>query len=155
MSVYHVGLNAASKVAAEQPPREQTRDESNGKGAMPLETELTRALGIRVPVVQGGMMFVGEPNLVAAVSNAGAPELYLHTKAQSLSVLRSCLSLTGGLGILTGLTPGSPAKLREAIRRVRELTSKPFAVNLTFLPSIAPPPYEEYAQVRCLLLSPE
>merc|ERR1711939_837231 len=107
----------------EQPPREQTRDESNGKGAMPLETELTRALGIRVPVVQGGMMFVGEPNLVAAVSNAG------------------------GLGILTGLTPGSPAKLREAIRRVRELTSKPFAVNLTFLPSIAPPPYEEYAQV--------
>ncbi|GAA5992041.1 hypothetical protein JCM10908_000710 [Rhodotorula pacifica] len=91
--------------------------------AMPIETELTRKLGIRVPVVQGGMMWVGEVQLVAAVSNAG------------------------GLGILTGLTPGSPENLRKAIRQVRALTDKPFAVNLTFLPSISPPPYAEYAQV--------
>ena len=70
------------------------------------------------------MMFVaGEPKLVAAVSNAG------------------------GLGILTGLTPGSPAKLRQTIREVRALTDKPFAVNLTFLPAMVPPPYAEYAQV--------
>ncbi|SCZ90895.1 BZ3500_MvSof-1268-A1-R1_Chr1-3g02358 [Microbotryum saponariae] len=88
-----------------------------------LDTFLTRSLGIEIPVVQGGMMWVGLPKLVAAVSNAG------------------------GLGILTGLTPGSPAKLRESIREVRRLTNKPFAVNLTFLPSISPPPYEEYAQV--------
>lgn len=90
---------------------------------MPLVTELTRALGILHPVVQGGMMWVGLPRLVAAVSE------------------------TGGLGILTGLTAGSPEGLRAAIRETRKLTSKPFAVNLTFLPSISPPPYLEYAQV--------
>lgn len=69
------------------------------------------------------MMFVSETNLVAAISEAGA------------------------LGCLTGLTPGSPENLRASIRKVRELTKKPFAVNLTFLPSISPPPYEEYAKV--------
>ncbi|GAA6039021.1 hypothetical protein JCM8097_000157 [Rhodosporidiobolus ruineniae] len=89
----------------------------------PIRTKLTEALGIRVPVVQGGMMWVGLPKLVAAVSNGG------------------------GLGILTGLTAGSPENLRNSIREVRKLTSKPFAVNLTFLPSISPPPYAEYAQV--------
>ncbi|GAA5857114.1 hypothetical protein JCM8547_007966 [Rhodosporidiobolus lusitaniae] len=90
---------------------------------MPIQTKLTQALGIKLPVVQGGMMWVGLPKLVAAVSNAG------------------------GLGILTGLTAGSPENLRASIREVRKLTSKPFAVNLTFLPSISPPPYEEYAKV--------
>lgn len=77
---------------------------------MPIETLLTKKLGIRVPVVQGGMMYVGEKGLVAAVSNAG------------------------GLGILTGLTPGSPEKLREAIREVRKLTSKPLYVPSCILP---------------------
>ncbi|BGP52820.1 hypothetical protein JCM8202_003901 [Rhodotorula sphaerocarpa] len=96
---------------------------THAPATMPIETELTKKLGIRIPVVQGGMMWVGRPELTAAVSNAG------------------------GLGILTGLTPGSPEALREAIRDVRKLTSKPFAVNLTFLPSISPPPYAEYAQV--------
>ncbi|GAA5972211.1 hypothetical protein JCM11641_002360 [Rhodosporidiobolus odoratus] len=91
--------------------------------AMPIETELTKALGIRMPIVQGGMMWVGLPKLVAAVSEAG------------------------GLGILTGLTAGSPENLRNSIREVRKLTSKPFAVNLTFLPSITPPPYADYAKV--------
>ncbi|GAA5950877.1 hypothetical protein JCM3765_004617 [Sporobolomyces pararoseus] len=90
---------------------------------MPIKTLLTEKLGIEIPVVQGGMMWVGLPELVAAVSNAG------------------------GLGILTGLTAGSPENLRESIRKTRELTKKPFAVNLTFLPSISPPPYEEYAKV--------
>ncbi|GAA5995180.1 uncharacterized protein JCM10292_004583 [Rhodotorula paludigena] len=88
-----------------------------------IETKLTKALGIKRPIVQGGMMWVGLPKLVAAVSNAG------------------------GLGILTGLTAGSPEGLRKSIREVRSLTDKPFAVNLTFLPSISPPPYEEYAKV--------
>ncbi|ORY73442.1 2-nitropropane dioxygenase [Leucosporidium creatinivorum] len=90
---------------------------------MPIKTALTELLGIRIPVVQGGMMWVGLPKLVASVSNAG------------------------GLGILTGLTAGSPENLRQSIREVRRLTDKPFAVNLTFLPSISPPPYEEYAKV--------
>ncbi|BGP12624.1 hypothetical protein JCM10213v2_000541 [Rhodosporidiobolus nylandii] len=95
----------------------------SGEYSRPIQTELTKALGITRPIVQGGMMWVGLPKLVAAVSEAG------------------------GLGILTGLTAGSPENLRNSIREVRKLTSKPFAVNLTFLPSISPPPYEEYAQV--------
>ncbi|TNY21970.1 hypothetical protein DMC30DRAFT_374926 [Rhodotorula diobovata] len=93
------------------------------QGAMAIETELTKKLGIKRPIVQGGMMWVGLPKLVAAVSNAG------------------------GLGLLTGLTAGSPEQLRASIREVRKLTNKPFGVNLTFLPSISPPPYDEYAKV--------
>ncbi|KAH8825270.1 hypothetical protein DL96DRAFT_173733 [Flagelloscypha sp. PMI_526] len=89
---------------------------------MPLETKLTKALGIRVPVVQGGMQWVGLPKLVAAVSEAG------------------------GLGILTALTQPTPDALREAIRETRRMTSKPFGVNLTLLPTINPPPYDKYAQ---------
>ncbi|WAQ90081.1 hypothetical protein PtA15_12A66 [Puccinia triticina] len=90
---------------------------------MTIQTALTAALGIRVPIVQGGMMWVGLPKLVAAVSNAG------------------------GLGILTGLTQPTPEALRQAIRETRKMTSKPFGVNLTFLPSINPPPYTLFAQV--------
>ncbi|KAI0630997.1 inosine monophosphate dehydrogenase [Trametes polyzona] len=89
---------------------------------MPLETKLTRLLGIRVPVVQGGMQWVGVPRLAAAVSNAG------------------------GLGILTALTQPSPEALRQAIRETYKLTKYPFGVNITLLPSINPPDYEGYAR---------
>ena len=65
---------------------------------------------------------VGVPELVAAVSNAG------------------------GLGILTALTQPNPDALREAIRKTRKLTDKPFGVNITFLPAITPPDYEGYAR---------
>lgn len=87
-----------------------------------IETALTKALGIRVPLVQGGMQWVGLPPLAAAVSNAGA------------------------LGILTALTQPSPDALREAIRQTRGLTSKPFGVNITLLPAINPPDYAGYAR---------
>lgn len=87
---------------------------------MAIATRLTRLLGIRHPVVQGGMMWVGRAELAAAVSNAG------------------------GLGIITGLTPGSPDALRREIDRCRTMTDKPFGVNLTILPSVNPPPYAEY-----------
>ncbi|KAF8644516.1 hypothetical protein AX16_008393 [Volvariella volvacea WC 439] len=87
-----------------------------------IVTPLTRLLGIRVPIVQGGMQWVGVPKLAAAVSEAG------------------------GLGILTALTQPSPAALREAIRETRKMTSKPFGVNITLLPSINPPDYEGYAR---------
>jgi len=87
-----------------------------------ISTKLTRALGITVPIVQGGMQWVGLPKLVAAVSNAG------------------------GLGILTALTQPSPDALGAAIRKTRTLTSKPFGVNLTILPTINPPDYEGYAR---------
>lgn len=87
---------------------------------MAIRTRLTDLLGIQHPVVQGGMMWVGRAELAAAVSNAG------------------------GLGILTGLTPGSPDALRREIDRCRTMTDKPFGVNLTILPSVSPPPYAEY-----------
>lgn len=58
----------------------------------------------------------------------------------------AAVSNAGGLGILTALTQPSPDALREAIRKTRTLTSKPFGVNLTLLPSINPPDYEGYAK---------
>ncbi|EGN98000.1 hypothetical protein SERLA73DRAFT_138212 [Serpula lacrymans var. lacrymans S7.3] len=87
-----------------------------------ISTPLTEICGVRVPVVQGGMQWVGKPELVAAVSNAG------------------------GLGIITALTQPNPDALRVAIRETRKSTDKPFGVNITLLPSINPPDYEGYAR---------
>ncbi|KAM5346683.1 hypothetical protein ACJ41O_009688 [Fusarium nematophilum] len=89
---------------------------------MPFATELTRQLGIRVPIVQGGMMHIGTADLASAVSNAG------------------------GLGIITALIFTSPSALRDEIRRCRTLTANPFGVNMTLLPSMVPPDYGAYAQ---------
>jgi NAD(P)H-dependent flavin oxidoreductase YrpB (nitropropane dioxygenase family) len=86
----------------------------------PFSNRVTRALGIRYPIVQGGMQWLGLAELASAVSNAG------------------------GLGILTALTQPTPQALRDEIERCRALTDQPFGVNLTILPSIAPPPYAEY-----------
>ncbi|KAK4145216.1 Nitronate monooxygenase [Dichotomopilus funicola] len=90
---------------------------------MPFNTELTRRLGIAVPVVQGGMQHVGTAEMASAVSNAG------------------------GLGIITALIWPEPEGLRQEIRKCRKLTSKPFGVNITLLPAFVPPDYEAYAQV--------
>jgi nitronate monooxygenase len=87
-----------------------------------MKTRITELFGIRHPIIQGGMHFVGLAEMAAAVSNAG------------------------GLGIITGLTQRTPADLANEIRRCREMTDKPFAVNLTFLPSINPPDYPGYIQ---------
>jgi len=88
-----------------------------------FRTRITEKLGIRHPIVMGGMAGVGRAGLAAAVSNAG------------------------GLGIITGLTPGSPEKLGEEIDQCKALTDQPFAVNLTIFPTINSPPYDEYRQV--------
>ncbi|HEX7113605.1 MAG TPA: nitronate monooxygenase family protein [Steroidobacter sp.] len=85
-----------------------------------MKTQVTELLGIRYPIVQGGMQWVGTAELASAVSNAG------------------------GLGILTALTQPTPDDLRREIERCRSMTEKPFGVNLTILPTITPPPYEEY-----------
>lgn len=87
-----------------------------------LETRFTRAFGVDHPIVQGGMMWVGRAELVAAVANAGA------------------------LGFITALTQPTPEDLVKEIARCRSMTDKPFGVNLTILPSINPPPYAEYRQ---------
>ena len=85
-----------------------------------LRTRITDAFGIDHPILQGGMQWVGRAELVSAVANAGA------------------------LGMLTALTQPSPEALRDEIARTREMTDRPFGVNLTILPSISPPPYAEY-----------
>ncbi|GAA4477948.1 nitronate monooxygenase family protein [Enteractinococcus fodinae] len=88
-----------------------------------IKNRFTEMLGIEHPIVQGGMQWVGRAPLAAAVSNAG------------------------GLGILTALTQPTPEDLRNEIRKTRELTDKPFGVNLTILPTINPVPYDEYVKV--------
>ncbi|HCH7772295.1 TPA: nitronate monooxygenase [Pseudomonas aeruginosa] len=87
-----------------------------------MKTRITELLGIELPIVQGGMQWVGRAEMAAAVSNAG------------------------GLGMLTGLTQPTPQDLRAEIERTRGMTSKPFGVNLTILPSVNPPPYAEYVE---------
>ena len=87
-----------------------------------LQTRITELFGIKHPVIQGGMQWVGFAGLVSAVSNAGA------------------------LGILTALSQPTPEDLVKEIEKTRGMTDQPFGVNLTILPTINPPPYEEYAQ---------
>src|ERR1700741_2125151 len=87
-----------------------------------MKTRFTELVGIQYPIVQGGMMWVGRAELAAAVSNAG------------------------GLGILTALTQPTPDALRHEIERCRSMTDQPFAVNLTILPSMTPPPYAQYRE---------
>lgn len=85
-----------------------------------MKTRITTLFDIEHPIIQGGMHFVGFAELASAVSNAG------------------------GLGIVTGLTQRTPELLAREIARCREMTNKPFGVNLTFLPSFSSPPYAEY-----------
>lgn len=85
-----------------------------------MKTRITELFGIQHPIIQGGMHYVGLAELASAVSNAG------------------------GLGIITGLTQKTPELLAKEIARCREMTDKPFGVNLTFLPAFTAPPYPEY-----------
>jgi NAD(P)H-dependent flavin oxidoreductase YrpB (nitropropane dioxygenase family) len=88
-----------------------------------VKTKITELFEIEHPIIQGGMHFVGFAELAAAVSNAG------------------------GLGIITGLTQGTPEKLEAEILKCQALTDKPFGVNLTFLPGLTPPDYPGLIEV--------
>lgn len=90
-----------------------------------MKTRITELFGIEHPIIQGGMHYVGFAELAAAVSNAG------------------------GLGIITGLTQRTPELLAQEIQRCREMTDKPFGVNLTFLPAVTSPDYPGY--IRALI----
>jgi len=85
-----------------------------------MKTRITELFGIEHPIIQGGMHYVGYAELASAVSNAGA------------------------LGILTGLTQPTPEALTKEIARCREMTDRPFGVNLTILPAFRDIPYDEY-----------
>ena len=77
-----------------------------------MKTAITELFGIDHPIIQGGMHYVGFAEMAAAVSNAG------------------------GLGLITGLTQRTPELLAKEIARCRDMTDKPFGVNLTFLPTL-------------------
>lgn len=85
-----------------------------------MKTRITELFGIEHPVIQGGMHYVGFAEMAAAVSNAG------------------------GLGIITGLTQRTPADLANEIARCKDMTDKPFGVNITFLPILTSPDYPGY-----------
>ncbi len=88
-----------------------------------MKTRITELFEIEHPIIQGGMHFVGLAEMAAAVSNAG------------------------GLGIITGLTQGTPEKLAAEIARCKEMTDKPIGVNMTFLPTLTPPDYPALFEV--------
>ncbi len=85
-----------------------------------MKTRITELFDIEHPIIQGGMHYVAFAELAAAVSNAG------------------------GLGVITALTQKTPAELTKEIARCREMTDKPFGVNLTFLPTVSSPDYIGY-----------
>jgi NAD(P)H-dependent flavin oxidoreductase YrpB (nitropropane dioxygenase family) len=89
---------------------------------MAIKTRITELFGIEHPIVQGGMHFVGFAEMAAAVSEAG------------------------GLGVITGLTMRTPEGLAAEIARCKEMTKKPFGVNLTFLPAVTPPDYPGFVK---------
>ena len=87
-----------------------------------IKTRFTEEFGIEHPIVQGGMQWVGRAELISAVANAGA------------------------LGFLTALTFPTPEDLVVEVQRCREMTDKPFGINLTILPTLKKVPYAEYRQ---------
>lgn len=88
-----------------------------------INTRITEMFGVKYPIVMGGMTGVGYADLVAAVANAGA------------------------LGFITAHMFPTAEGLMKEIQRCRDLTDKPFGVNMTILPSINPIPYDEYRRV--------
>lgn len=88
-----------------------------------LNTKITEMLGIERPILSGAMQWLAKAELVAAVSNAG------------------------GLGVMSSASFPDAEALRAEIRKCKTLTDKPFAVNLTLMPSLAPPDYPSYIQV--------
>lgn len=77
-----------------------------------MKTRMTEMLGIQYPIMQGGMQNIGIPELAAAVSNAG------------------------GLGTVNATIYPKLEDLKSAIQKTKELTSKPFAVNISLLPGV-------------------
>lgn len=88
-----------------------------------MKTKITELFGVEHPIIQGGLMWIATAELTSAVANAGA------------------------MGFMTALTHEDPEGLRKEIRKCRDMTDKPFGINLTFLPSLRQPDYPAYLQV--------
>ena len=85
-----------------------------------MKTRITEMFGVEHPIIQGGLMWIANAELTSAVANAGA------------------------MGFMTALSFETPELLRDEIRKCRDLTDKPFGINLTFLPSLRQPDYPAY-----------
>ena len=85
-----------------------------------FKTRITEILGIEYPILQGAMQWLSRAELVSAVSNAG------------------------GLGIMSSLTFSTPKELRQEIAKTKSMTDKPFAVNVTIMPTSRSVNYEDY-----------
>jgi len=88
-----------------------------------IKTRITQLFGVEKPIIQGGLMWIARAELTSAVANAG------------------------GMGFMTALTFPDPEDLRKEIRKCRQLTDKPFGINLTFLPTLTPPDYPGYIRI--------
>ena len=88
-----------------------------------FETRITELLGIKYPIIQGGLIWLSDAELAAAVSNAG------------------------GLGIITSANFATREELRNELRRAKSLTDKPFGVNISLGPTTRPVNTEEYIDV--------
>ena len=88
-----------------------------------IKTKLTEMFGVEHPIIQGGLMWVATAELTSAVANAGA------------------------MGFMTALTQPDAEALRAEIRKCRDMTDKPFGINLTILPSLRQPDYPAYIRV--------
>jgi NADH:quinone reductase (non-electrogenic) len=88
-----------------------------------FKTRVTEMLGIKYPIICGAMGSTTRPEMVAAIANAG------------------------GIGFLPSAYYGTPEKLRKAIRQTRDLTDKPFGVNINYFPSVKPLPTKEFVEV--------
>ena len=88
-----------------------------------FETRVTSLLGIRYPIVQGGMLRVSRAELAAAVSNAG------------------------GLGVVASASFSTADELRQEIRKTKSLTAKPFGININLFPRGRELPNEAFIDV--------
>ena len=88
-----------------------------------FKTRVTQLFGIKYPIVQGGMQWVATAELASAVSNAG------------------------GLGIISTLIYKTPESFTAELRKMKDLTDKPFGVNMTFLPTLSPVNYDDYVDI--------
>jgi len=88
-----------------------------------FKTKITKMLGIEHPIIGGTMMWLATPEFVAAISNAGA------------------------LGIIASAMFSEKEEFRKAVKKIKSLTSKPFAINLNLFPSLRAIPNEDFITV--------
>ena len=88
-----------------------------------IKTKLTRLFGIKYPLIGGTMAWITTPEFVAAISNAG------------------------GLGVLASANYNSREKFGAAIDKIKELTDRPFAVNINLFPMMRPIDNNDYVDV--------